>query len=107
LSNSNIKFENSTVWVFIGVRNERDFIWEPKYSNICLNYFPVVSRPSSKWRGHKGYIQDVILDLRINLADSEVYACGSSEMIDSSRIIFEKNGLDKRKFLSDAFVQTN
>jgi CDP-4-dehydro-6-deoxyglucose reductase len=102
-------FISKKVWFFYGARYDQDVYWNPIELEAIpnLNFIPVLSRPSNQWLGEKGYIQEVVLRNKINLNDAVVYACGSSAMIESANVILVQNGLDKRRFFSDAFVATN
>lgn len=105
----NNQFKNvkeKKIWVFVGARYEKDLFWQPKIKNKII-YIPTLSRANDAWHGEKGYVQDVVLKQNIKLNDAQVYACGSNEMIESARKVFIINGLEKDKFHSDAFVQTN
>ena len=81
--------------------------WEPNFKNLNIKYIPVLSRQKNDWNGSKGYVQDIVLKEQIDLKNTQVYACGSNEMIKSSKELFFKNNLEKNNFFSDAFVQTN
>lgn len=101
------KIENREIWFFWGAREKTDFFWDPNYKNFKLNYVPVLSRNVNDWHGDFGYVQDVVLKKEINLADADVYACGSETMINSSLNLLENNGLNSAHFYSDAFVMSN
>ena len=47
------------------------------------------------------------INQQIDLENSQVYACGSNNMINSAKELFLKNNLKENNFFSDAFVQTN
>lgn len=98
---------NRDYWVFVGARHQQDLFWLPKYENININYIPTLSRPNENWKGERGYVQDIVLKKDINLHDTQVYACGSNQMIESAKKLLTANALDKNEFYSDAFVQTN
>ena len=109
LIKSKTRFEDKFFWLFIGARNESDLIWDPRdlgdYNNLkCIQ---VLSRASDEWVGERGYIQDIAIKQNIVLANSQVYACGSSVMIESAKNTLIDNGLNNRFFFSDAFVQSN
>lgn len=97
--------KNKTIWFFNGARYKEDLFWHPKNNNV--NYIPVLSREVEGFNGFKGYVQDAVLDQKIDLQDAQVYACGSAEMINSAKELFVKNKLKESQFFSDAFVQTN
>ena len=98
---------NKKFWVIIGARYKEDLFWEPDFKNLNIKYVPVLSKPQNNWSGAKGYVQDIVLNEKIDLENSQVYACGSNDMINSAKELFFKNNLKEYNFFSDAFVQTN
>jgi CDP-4-dehydro-6-deoxyglucose reductase, E3 len=107
LEKSHQQYQNKNLWVFIGVRYKNDLFWEPKSENLNINYIPVLSRQHNDWNGSKGYVQDIALKQQIDLENTQVYACGSNDMINSAKELFFKNNLKENNFFSDAFVQSN
>jgi CDP-4-dehydro-6-deoxyglucose reductase, E3 len=107
LEKSHEQYQNKKIWVIIGARYQDDLFWEPNYKNLNIKYIPVLSRQDNDWTGSKGYVQDVVLRQQIDLENTQVYACGSNEMIKSAKRLFFKNNLKENNFFSDAFVQTN
>jgi CDP-4-dehydro-6-deoxyglucose reductase len=109
LNKSEEQFTNNKLWLFVGARNEDDLFWDSR--ELCnfnnLKYIPVLSRASDEWDGERGYVQDIVIKHNIPLANSQVYACGSNAMIDSAKNLLIENGLNKKYFFSDAFVQSN
>lgn len=103
------KLSNKKIWIFSGARNENDIFWQPNELNGTSNfkYIPVLSRASEDWKGEKGYVQDILIKQNIPLEKAQVYACGSSNMIESAKKLLIKKGLNKENFFSDAFVATN
>tara|TARA_Y100001935_G_C17306388_1_gene512556 strand:+ start:3326 stop:3613 length:288 start_codon:yes stop_codon:yes gene_type:complete len=92
----------------IKLRNNKLFeCSENETINLNLKYVPVLSREKNNLSGNSGYVQDMVLKNKINLEDSQVYACGSTKMIKSSKEILVKNKLNENNFFSDAFVETN
>ena len=81
--------------------------WKPDFKNLNIKYTPVLSRPENNWSGANGYVQDIVIKEDIDLENTQVYACGSTNMINSAKELFFKNGLKTNNFFSDAFVQTN
>ena len=106
LENNTNEFSRN-IWLFFGVRFRNDFFWQPSYNKLNINYIPVLSREDKTWNGEKGYIQDILINRGLDLFNSQVYACGSSDMINSAKEILIKNNLKESNFFSDAFVQTN
>ena len=101
--------QDKTFWLFFGARYQNDLFWDPRdlgdFNNI--KYIPVLSRAEDEWEGEHGYIQNIVIKQNIPLANSQVYACGSNAMIESSKKLLIDNGLNKLYFFSDAFVQSN
>ena len=103
---NNKDFHESKVTVIWGGRYEESlFLDSLPFEN--LDFHKVVSRPTDKWKGHKGYVQEVLVSLKKNLSECVVYACGSNEMIQSSKKLLTENGLSESDFYSDAFVSSN
>ena len=101
------KYQNKKLWVIVGARYKEDLFWEPKFKNLNIEYIPVLSRAIDNWTGEKGYVQDIVIKKQIDLENTQVYACGSNNMINSAKDLFFKNNLKEYNFFSDAFVQTN
>ena len=102
-------FSKKKFWVFVGARFKADLLWKPDVRNdkIKINYIPVLSRQLENWNGEKGYVQDSVLKQKLDLEITQVYACGSNEMIQSAKKILIENSLAENNFFSDAFVPTN
>jgi CDP-4-dehydro-6-deoxyglucose reductase len=106
--NSNVDFSNKNFTIIVGARKKENLFWKPEINkNINLKFIPVLSRPGENWEGARGYVQDVLLKQNIELSKAQVYACGSNEMIESSRKLLIQNSLPENQFYSDAFVCTN
>jgi CDP-4-dehydro-6-deoxyglucose reductase, E3 len=107
LDKSYQQYQNKNLWVIVGARYQEDLFWKPNFKNLNIKYIPVLSRPENDWTGAQGYVQDIVLNQQINLENTQVYACGSNNMINSAKELFIKNNLKENNFFSDAFVQTN
>ncbi|MDX8380859.1 MAG: 2Fe-2S iron-sulfur cluster-binding protein [Ghiorsea sp.] len=106
ISESPDMVEDCQIDVFWGNRHKQDFIWQPDYTDISVNYIPVLSRSDKEWLGEVGYVQGVVLRKQINLKETEVYACGSLNMIEATQKQFVTLGLNENNFYSDAFVSS-
>ena len=104
---SHEQFQNKNFWVIIGARHKKSLFWKPNFKSVNITYIPVLSRPDNDWNGAQGYVQDIVLKQDIDLENTQVYACGSNNMINSAKELFLKNKLKENNFFSDAFVQTN
>ena len=107
LDKSHEQYQNMNLWVIVGARYQEDLFWEPNLKNLRIKYIPVLSRQVNDWNGAQGYVQDIALKQQIDLENTQVYACGSNDMINSAKELFIKNNLKESNFFSDAFIQTN
>ncbi|MEP1488983.1 MAG: FAD-binding oxidoreductase [Algibacter sp.] len=102
------KYSDKNFLIIVGVRNREDLFWTPEIkSNMNFKYIPVLSRPDEGWAGAKGYVQNILLEQKIDLSKTQVYACGSNDMIESARELLIQNLLPENQFYSDAFICTN
>ena len=102
-------FSDKKIWLFFGTKYKKDLFWLPNFDSNKLNirFTTVFSRENKNLYKKREYIQDIVLNKNIDLKNSQIYACGSNEMINSARKLFLKNRLIESNFYSDAFVQTN
>lgn len=109
LETSNTDHSGKRFWVVVGARFEHDLFWEPEINGnkIDVTYIPVLSRPNEDWKGETGYVQDILVKQNINFEQSQVYACGSNQMIESAKKLLIENSLKENDFYSDAFICTN
>lgn len=94
------------IHLYWGARTEQDIYWAPSFANLPLEFSPVLSRVTNG-RSCSGYIQDAVIEDRIDLRASVVYACGSEAMIKSAYEKLVGAGLERSNFYSDAFVSAN
>lgn len=108
VKNTSKSLEEKTFWLFLGAKYNEDIFWSPDELNIPnLKFIKSLSRETSTFEGHKGYVQDAVLKENIDLSNAQVYACGSNEMINAAKILLTKNKLSENDFFSDAFICTN
>ncbi len=93
-----------SVTVYWGGRAVEDLYWHPSGLTFTHRFVPVISRSDDNWRGARGYVQDVMLAERADLAQTVVYACGSEAMIQQAKRTLMQAGLLEQRFFSDAFV---
>jgi len=92
--------------VLWGGRKPEDLYFDVSQIPVSNIYIPVLSRPVEGWEGARGYVQDVLLNIKPDLTNAAVYACGSDDMIQSARTRFLEAGLPAKHFYSDAFVSS-
>ncbi|RLD27459.1 MAG: CDP-6-deoxy-L-threo-D-glycero-4-hexulose-3-dehydrase reductase [Bacteroidetes bacterium] len=106
ISNNDSYIQNKKVLVLWGARYEEDIFWNPEGTNN-IKFIPILSGKNVNWKGKTGYVQNILLSKYNNLKNVQVYACGLSDMINSSKDLLIKNGLKENNFFSDAFVSSN
>ena len=93
-----------SIKVFWGARTREELYFDVQSIPAGQQFIPVLSRPDPHWQGAVGYVQNVFLDSKSDLANTAVYACGSDAMIQSSKAVITQAGLAPSRFFSDAFV---
>ena len=95
------------VTVLYGARSKADLYWSPDAGwPAHWRHIPVLSRPDATWTGARGYVQDVLLAQHPDVANVQVYACGSEAMVTSARAALSEQGLPPDEFFEDAFVSS-
>jgi CDP-4-dehydro-6-deoxyglucose reductase len=96
--------------LYWGVRQLRDLYlaelprqWQREHSNF--RFVPVLSEPApeDRWTGRTGLVHEAILADFPNLAEFQVYACGSAGMVQAAYPAFRDHGLKPDDCFSDAF----
>lgn len=74
--------------------------------NANFKFVPVLSQPVAEdnWTGRTGHVQDCALADHPNLAECQVYACGSPTMVGEAHKALVAAGLPEDEFYSDAFT---
>jgi CDP-4-dehydro-6-deoxyglucose reductase len=68
-----------------------------------LRYVPVLSEPSSEWRGSRGWVHEAALRDIGDLSAYDVYAAGPPAMIEAVRREFAKRGAAANRLFFDSF----
>ncbi len=76
--------------------------WEQNYPN-CY-YHPVLQKAKAGWQGKNGYFHDVIAQDFTQLQNTEVFACGSPNMVYTTLDSLQKMGLTQANMHSDVFA---
>jgi NAD(P)H-flavin reductase len=96
--------------LYWGVRRPADLYlaalpaqWAKEHANF--KFVPVVSdpQPEDRWEGRTGLVHEAILADFPTLAGYQVYACGSTAMVEAAHPAFRARGLDQDDCFSDAF----
>ena len=98
--------QKNTITVYWGNRRPEEFVWQPEFKKINVEFIKVCSKSNQDWVSETGYVQNIAIQKQPGLVDCAVYACGSNDMIQSAKQLFTKAGLPENQFYSDAFVQS-
>lgn len=102
------------IYIYWGARTRSDLYlhtlaesWAQRYSYI--HYVPVLSdpKPEDRWTGRTGYVHLAVAEDFPDLSGYEVYGSGPPAMVYAGRDVFEKNGLPREHYFSDAFDFAN
>lgn len=96
-----------SVTVLWGGRTRPDLYMDVERLVAEHHFIPVLSRAKADWTGARGYVQDALLALNLDLSQAAVYACGSPAMINGSKAKLIEEGLAPQRFYSDAFLCTS
>jgi CDP-4-dehydro-6-deoxyglucose reductase/3-phenylpropionate/trans-cinnamate dioxygenase ferredoxin reductase subunit len=73
-----------------------------------LSFTPVLSEPSSSWRGRTGLVHDAVLEDCGDLVSFDIYACGNPLMVSAAQHEFTSHrNLPEAQFFADAFVEAS
>lgn len=106
LESFNTKNLDKNIFVIWGAKFRKDLYLNLSLLDVEHTFIPALSREVIS-DGFNGYVQDAVLNLKLNLDDTAVYACGSELMIRCASKILIVNGLSPKSFYSDAFVSSN
>ena len=98
--------QQQPITVYWGNRYSEEFVWQPEFKKINVEFIQVCSKPNQDWQGETGYVQNIAMQKQPGLVECAVYACGSNAMIQSAKQLFTQAGLAENQFYSDAFVQS-
>ncbi|WP_435627148.1 FAD-binding oxidoreductase [Candidatus Ferrigenium straubiae] len=101
---------NRPMTLYWGARTPADLYsdlpekWQREHNNF--KFIPVISEPKPEdgWQGRTGLVHEAILQDYPQLDGYQVYACGSSGMVEAGRAPFMAKGLPEDQYFSDAFT---
>ena len=106
--------QRSTVWLVLGVREERDLLYGEEFRALArehafFRFEPTLSRPVATWQGKRGYVQTHVRGLWSELAargegTPHAYICGLERMVGSVRELLRKEmGLPRQQVHSERY----
>ena len=83
--------------LYWGVRSREDLYRQDQIGrwvrDLGIEFSPVLSEPDPDWDGRRGRVHEAVLAEHAGLSEMQVYASGSSQMVDAVRATFPRDGL--------------
>lgn len=102
------KKSSRLIYIYWGI-SSRDYLytilpdkWQNNHDNIT--FVPVLSGRDSEWKGRHGLVHQAVMEDFSDLAEFEIYACGSPDMIAAAKSDFLVHGHIEKNFFADAFT---
>ena len=100
------RIQSSQITLLHGQRTAKEHIYSIEEGLNRIKIIKCTSRESVE--GYvKGYVQDAVKELDLNIKNSLVFACGNPQMIKELKMQMIALGLEERNFKSDVFVPSN
>lgn len=92
----------TNILLLFGVRKENQIIYRKHFQELAkghdnFTFIPTLSRPSHGWKGHTGYVQDLVKEYITAYEGEEVYLCGIPEMVDEVKELVLAMGAPKER----------
>lgn len=95
--------------LYFGLHSEKDLYYEnelrilqKKLPHFQFHY--VLSQPSEKWDGRKGYVQNFLNEIDYKNIETSFFLCGNGAMIrDTKQLLIERDQIDSAKIFCEAF----
>ena len=106
---SNIKkYPDLKYRMLFGVRCEADMYYAEELERLKkqlkdFKYEFVLSRPSDKWTGKKGYVQNFIAEYDYLKVPTTFYMCGNGAMIKDCKALLAEQSFDPKLIFAEAF----
>ncbi|MFN3455847.1 MAG: FAD-binding oxidoreductase, partial [Pseudobdellovibrio sp.] len=109
LESKMLQYPNLKYKMYFGLRYEEDIYYvdqlkalQQKLPHFEFHY--VLSRPTDKWDGKRGYVQHFLEELDYKNTPTTFYMCGNGAMIkEVKHTLIELNQFDKSRIWAEAF----
>jgi len=87
------------VYLFHGLRYIEDIIYREEFEKLAekhpnFHYEITISRPAEDWKGHKGYVQNLVKSTLGSGAGMHAYICGLAQMIEENTKLCAEMGFE-------------
>lgn len=92
-----------------GVRTPDDILYRDEWSALAatrrdFRFVPTLSRATSAWEGHTGYVQTHLAEAARDLGECDAYVCGLSPMVrEVRRVLKEELGFPRARIHTERF----
>ncbi len=100
--------EKRPITLYFGLSYEKEIFWKKhfealkrKYKNFNFEY--VIWKPTTKWKGHSGFVTELVKENFKDASDTSTYLCGHPAMIESATEVLLANGATKDKIYKERF----
>ena len=98
--------QSSQITLIHGQRTAKEHIYSIEDEINGIKFIKCTSRESAEGFV-RGYVQDVVKGLDLNIGNCLVFACGNPQMIKELKMQLFASGLKEKNFKSDVFVPSN
>jgi len=96
------------LYLIFGVRYEEDIYYRELFEDLArkhnnFHFIPTLSRPSEKWKGEKGYVQEWFRK-HTTFNNQDVYICGLVPMCEELERLCQKKGFPRDKIHLEKYV---
>ena len=102
--NSNADVE---ILLIYGMRNTNYYVFREELEQYAKTHpkfilMPTLSRPEHKWDVRKGYVQEVLKDMKLDdFQNSQAFICGNPVMVHEVKNLLIGKGFEKEKVLTE------
>jgi ferredoxin-NADP reductase len=102
------KHPNLKYRLLFGLRYETDIYYQSELERLKalvkdFSYEYILSRPTSKWSGKSGYVQNYVNDFTAEGLPTTFYLCGNGQMIKDTKVLLAAAGIEPSSILAEAF----
>jgi ferredoxin-NADP reductase len=94
------RHQGHELWLLFGARCEQDLYYRDEFERLAaehsnFHFVPTLSRPSSDWKGLRGYVQEHVKEIVGDRKDMHGYICGLDKMVKANRELLKNLGWER------------